>query len=218
MPTMDSRLDQYVEQASQFAQDNQRVLAAAGITAVAATGLYLLRRRNLSRLPSSGPYPQGSLPADAYDLVIVGAGPSGSTTAYFSAQKGLKVALLDKESFPRDKYCGDAVCTPAIRILQEMGVMQELQKNNEAHFANAGGFVSPAGISYIGEHCSCLDAVAGPPLSCIKGQVLEGSSHELSPELCFRSVCRKTGGSSCLCCQANKLGHAYGLRSQESWC
>lgn len=156
---MDSRLDQYVEQASQFAQDNQRVLAAAGITAVAATGLYLLRRRNLSRPPSSGPYPQGSLPADAYDLVIVGAGPSGSTTAYFSAQKGLKVALLDKESFPRDKYCGDAVCTPAIRILQEMGVMQELQKNNEAHFANAGGFVSPAGISYIGEHCSLLQGL-----------------------------------------------------------
>ena len=153
-PTMDSRLDQYADQASQFARDNQRALAAAGITAVAATGLYLLRRRNLSRPPSSGPYPQGSLPADAYDLVIVGAGPSGSTTAYFSAKKGLKVALLDKESFPRDKYCGDAVCTPAIRILQEMGVMQELEKNNEAHFANAGGFVSPAGISYIGEHSS----------------------------------------------------------------
>jgi len=29
-------------------------------------------------------------------------------------------------------------------------VMQELQDNNEAHFADAGGFVSPAGISYIG--------------------------------------------------------------------
>jgi len=32
-----------------------------------------------------------------------------------------------------------------------MGVMQELQANNEAHFADAGGFVSPAGISYIGQ-------------------------------------------------------------------
>ncbi len=147
-----SRLDQYVDQASQFAQDNKRVLAAAGITAVAATSLYLLRRRNLGRPPTSGPYPQSSLPADAYDLVIVGAGPSGSTTAYFSAQKGLKVAILEKESFPRDKYCGDAVCTPAIKILEEMGVMQELQANNEAHFADAGGFVSPAGISYIGQY------------------------------------------------------------------
>ena len=149
---MASRMDEYVDQAAQFAQENKRLLAAAGITAVAATSLYLLRRRNLSRPPTSGPYPQGSLPADAYDLVIVGAGPSGSTTAYFSAQHGLKVAILEKESFPRDKYCGDAVCTPAITILTEMGVMQELQDNNEAHFADAGGFVSPAGISYIGQH------------------------------------------------------------------
>ena len=34
------------------------------------------------------------------------------------------MAILDKEHFPRDKYCGDAVCTPAIRILNDMGVMQ----------------------------------------------------------------------------------------------
>lgn len=61
-----------------------------------------------------------------------------------------QVALLDKEKFPRDKYCGDAVCTPAIRILEDMGVMKELVDNNEAHFADAGGFVSPIGTSYIG--------------------------------------------------------------------
>ena len=81
----------------------------------------------------------------------MGAGPSGSTAAYFMSQGGAKVALLEKEHFPRDKYCGDAVCTPAINILTEMGVMQELMENNEAHFADAGGFVSPAGLSYIGE-------------------------------------------------------------------
>lgn len=184
---MDSRLDQYVDQASQFARDNQRALGAAAITAVAATSLYLLRRRNLSRPPTSGPYPQGSLPADAYDLVIVGAGPSGSTTAYFSAKNGLKVALLDKESFPRDKYCGDAVCTPAIRILEEMGVMQELQKHNEAHFANAGGFVSPAGISYIGEHSCLLPNLGSLCEGCVK--------HTLQQSLaqpCCRSFCRET--------------------------
>ena len=147
---MAARIEQYVDQGSVFAQENKRAVTIVGITAVAATSLYLLNRRSNNRVPTSGPYPRGSLPADAYDLVIVGAGPSGSTTAFFSAQAGLKVALLEKESFPRDKYCGDAVCTPAINILTEMGVMQELQENNEAHFADAGGFVSPAGISYIG--------------------------------------------------------------------
>ncbi len=37
------------------------------------------------------------------------------------AKGGAKVALLDKEHFPRDKICGDAVCTPAIRILEVGG-------------------------------------------------------------------------------------------------
>lgn len=39
---------------------------------------------------------------------------------------------------------------PSCRILEEMGVLKELVDNNEAHFADAGGFVSPMGISYIG--------------------------------------------------------------------
>ncbi len=42
------------------------------------------------------------------------------------------------------------MCTPAIRILEDMGVLKELVEHNEAHFADAGGFVSPSGISYIG--------------------------------------------------------------------
>ena len=80
------------------------------------------------------------------------------------SQGGAKVALLEKEHFPRDKYCGDAVCTPAINILTEMGVMQELMENNEAHFADAGGFVSPAGLSYIGEQ-PCFAKVAQQALT-----------------------------------------------------
>ena len=55
-----------------------------------------------------------------------------------------------QKTLQTDKYCGDAVCTPAIRILEEIGVLKELVDNNEAHFADAGGFVSPMGISYIG--------------------------------------------------------------------
>lgn len=61
------------------------------------------------------------------------------------------MVILDKEHFPRDKYCGDAVCTPALRILEDMGVMEVLRTNNECHYANAGGFVAPSGLSYIGE-------------------------------------------------------------------
>jgi hypothetical protein len=42
------------------------------------------------------------------------------------------------------------VCTPGLNILEEMGVLKELVDNNEAHFADSGGFVSPSGLTYIG--------------------------------------------------------------------
>jgi len=41
-----------------------------------------------------------------YDVAVVGAGPAGSTAAKYLAEKGIKVILLDKSKFPRDKPCG----------------------------------------------------------------------------------------------------------------
>ncbi|MEW6754425.1 MAG: FAD-dependent oxidoreductase, partial [Candidatus Latescibacterota bacterium] len=41
-----------------------------------------------------------------FDLAIVGAGPAGATCALYAARAGLRVALLDRECFPRDKVCG----------------------------------------------------------------------------------------------------------------
>ena len=46
------------------------------------------------------------------------AGPSGAVCGFYMSRAGAKVALLDKERFPRDKICGDAVCTPAINLLE----------------------------------------------------------------------------------------------------
>jgi len=40
--------------------------------------------------------------------------------------------LLEKKKFPRDKYCGDAVCKTAIEILDEMGIYQQLLDENKA--------------------------------------------------------------------------------------
>lgn len=44
-----------------------------------------------------------------YDVIIVGAGPAGATAAIALQKSGLKIALIDKEEFPRDKICGDAI-------------------------------------------------------------------------------------------------------------
>ncbi len=41
-----------------------------------------------------------------YDAIVIGAGPGGSAAAHLLADAGMRVALIDKESFPRDKLCG----------------------------------------------------------------------------------------------------------------
>lgn len=52
-----------------------------------------------------------------YDVVICGAGPAGSSAAMALENSGLKIALLDKHTFPRDKICGDFVAAKGIREL-----------------------------------------------------------------------------------------------------
>ena len=56
------------------------------------------------------------------DVIVVGAGPSGSTTAYYLAQAGLNVLLLEKARFPRDKVCGDGLTPRAVKSLIAMGI------------------------------------------------------------------------------------------------
>ncbi|WP_026341544.1 geranylgeranyl reductase family protein [Actinomadura atramentaria] len=56
------------------------------------------------------------------DVIVVGAGPAGSSTAYWLAQAGLDVLLLEKATFPRDKICGDGLTPRAVRALIAMGV------------------------------------------------------------------------------------------------
>lgn len=55
-----------------------------------------------------------------YDIIIVGAGPAGTACALALRESGLRVALVDKSTFPRDKTCGDAIPGPALKILRKI--------------------------------------------------------------------------------------------------
>lgn len=52
-----------------------------------------------------------------FDVIVVGAGPSGSTTAYELAKAGMSVLMLEKEKFPRYKPCGGGLSLKIERIL-----------------------------------------------------------------------------------------------------
>ncbi|HEY3211017.1 MAG TPA: geranylgeranyl reductase family protein [Actinomycetota bacterium] len=55
-------------------------------------------------------------------MLVVGAGPGGSATAYHLARHGVDVLMVDKAVFPREKVCGDGLTPRGVRSLERMGV------------------------------------------------------------------------------------------------
>lgn len=66
------------------------------------------------------------------DILISGAGPSGSICAYYLAKAGLKVLLIDSDIFPREKICGGFVSPIGLKELQDIGATEHIdfQKSN----------------------------------------------------------------------------------------
>ena len=75
--------------------------------------------------------------AEKYDLIVVGAGPAGSSTAYHAARSGFDVLLLDRQEFPRDKPCGDGLMPHAASEVALMGLGDWL---DEPHHGKSSGF------------------------------------------------------------------------------
>ncbi|HEU5041925.1 MAG TPA: NAD(P)/FAD-dependent oxidoreductase [Gemmatimonadales bacterium] len=61
------------------------------------------------------------------DALVVGAGPAGSATAALLARAGVRVALLDRAAFPRDKACSEYMSPEAVRLLDRLGVVPALE-------------------------------------------------------------------------------------------
>ena len=61
-----------------------------------------------------------------HDVLIVGGGPSGSACAYWLAEAGWDVALVEKKLFPREKTCGDGLTPRAVRQIADMGLEASL--------------------------------------------------------------------------------------------
>ena len=56
------------------------------------------------------------------DVLVVGAGPGGSATAYHLARQGVDVLLVDRATFPREKVCGDGLTPRGVAAMGRLGV------------------------------------------------------------------------------------------------
>jgi menaquinone-9 beta-reductase len=65
---------------------------------------------------------------DRFDVVVVGGGPAGASAAYWLAEAGHHVVILEKKRFPREKTCGDGLTPRAVRQLNEMGLAERLEE------------------------------------------------------------------------------------------
>ena len=84
-----------------------------------------------------------------FDILIVGGGPAGSTLAYSLKNSGLKIGILDKESFPRQKICAGWV-TPEVMHALNIDLL-DYAKNNV--FQNINGFkISQLGQRQVESH------------------------------------------------------------------
>lgn len=71
---------------------------------------------------------------DRYDIAIVGGGPAGLAVAIHTAQLGLKTVVLERETFPRDKACGEGIMPAGVKALAELGVLPLINRDQYSKF------------------------------------------------------------------------------------
>ncbi len=74
------------------------------------------------------------------DVLVIGAGPSGSSCAYWLAKAGHDVVVVERKAFPREKTCGDGLTPRSVRQLQDMGLAQELAACHRYEGLRSHGF------------------------------------------------------------------------------
>jgi geranylgeranyl reductase family protein len=114
-------------------------------------------------------------PADEADVIVVGAGPAGATTAFYLAQSGLDVLLLEKSRFPREKVCGDGLTPRAVKSLVGMGISVTEQD----------GWVRNKGLRVIGAGKRL--ELPWPELASYPGYGLVRTRHDLDETLARRA-------------------------------
>jgi len=85
------------------------------------------------------------------DVVVVGAGPSGSAAAAWAARSGRDVLLIDACEFPRDKACGDGLTPRAVAELRALGLRDWLDGRIRHHGLRMAGYGADVEVRWPGK-------------------------------------------------------------------
>jgi geranylgeranyl reductase family protein len=85
------------------------------------------------------------------DVVVVGAGPSGSAAAAWAARSGRDVLLIDACEFPRDKACGDGLTPRAVAELRALGLRDWLDGRIRHHGLRMAGYGTDVEVRWPGK-------------------------------------------------------------------
>src|SRR5688572_6451329 len=100
-------------------------------------------KTTMEKLPTVIQQSLNDVTCSAWDVIVVGAGPAGGAAAAFLASHGIKVLLIDRARFPREKVCGDALVPEAMEALQRINLAEKVR----SHSISMPGYtlVSPSG-------------------------------------------------------------------------
>lgn len=91
------------------------------------------------------------MPFTQTDVLIIGAGPAGASAALFLAKQGIPSVVVDKESFPRDKICGDALSGKVVEVLNKLDRNLALELN-----ATPQTFLGSWGVTFVAPNTQAL--------------------------------------------------------------
>lgn len=139
------------------------------------------------------------------DVLVVGAGPAGSSAAWHLAREGAHVMMLDRARFPREKPCAEYLSPEASRILSAMGALEACEAAGAAHLA---GMVirAPNGAHIRGEFAAAHGfrafrdrglALRRPVLDSILLERARVAGAEVSEGFQVISVLRNSRGAVC---------------------
>jgi menaquinone-9 beta-reductase len=81
---------------------------------------------------------------NTFEVIVVGGGPAGSTCTYQLGKKGIKTLFLEKQKYPKDKTCGDAISGKSVGMIKKIGLHKQISKLPHGK-VNGVVFSSPKG-------------------------------------------------------------------------